>query len=1287
MKKFFIGFISFIVILLSIVYFAINSPYIIDRVARVYAPQFNFSYKSIKGNPFSGIIINNIKYKDRELAKLVKIRINPYTLLKKTLTISRLNFKDVNVTVLEGVIKDFSSPATTQESEDNTLSIPINIELKNLSLSLLPFDIYGLKINKEELFIDSIYFDGERFSVGNLKQIAHTSIGDIELIGTYHNRLLDLDSLNIDNFDVKKLEALLAKIDKDSTPTKKEESSNKSTKSQSQENLAFIPSRILANNLSLKVLPYEVSKKIKLKGLKLNGSQFDIDLDNKKLVGGKLNASIVSNLARANIKLHIEKDSIVIDNGKVDGIELNKIITLGSKREDKKEKNTPKESAKPLDSIAFIPKYIKVNSFNIDFNRAKIEDILIKSSKISLNGISVNLHNKTILAKEIDALLDTSLFNAKLKLSANSDILRVEELNLTDIDATKIQKFLKARARTTKRPPKSKEIKKESKKEPTKIAFLPPKLLIDRVFIDIKGIKIDSIKSDLTALELKDTEIDTKNLIAKRGILNLKSDLNIARVRVSGELKDNRLILKRGITNQITLLPKLFEIYKLPLRPQAFSPISLNGKIDKNSISLKAQFNAKKILKDTNSSSNIDIANSITSFDMNLSNSSFLVNNGSKVITPFTKANLDINLKSGKNKKIKYWGSIKTDGIKLNNPKLKKAFAKPKLNFRGDLKSLKANLDAGVLIASLNSKDLKKALLVIKSKKGVKWGRYIKLPKELRRARVSLRVETPINLKKPIPLNSKIKLTSNILNLNAKALYDGNLTLKSAIKFPKNSLLKKLAPKLNLRALNPIDISLKQRGDSIDASLNSKSIKAKIAYLIKREQLKGTINIAGSKIKIDGSPKGDIIASLNSSSLKKTLKSFSNIYKIEIPKLDGDLALKLKIEKLSKVSLELKSKKFVPDDSLRIKSFIENIDLVLGADIKKGLLNIQKYNFETGGMKIFATKSSLISMKKDRINIDGFWVNDSLKITGWYDMRKKRGDILAKSNSFHIVHKNADMKALVDIKTKIAGEKIDIKGKAIILGGKLFFNIEKKHYATDEDIIIVQHQKEKDNSFFKKNIQIALYIDSKAPLVFKEKNILAKLKPRLSIIKAYNSDLQLLGSIVLQRGGYYNFDGKKFVLEDSSINFTGKPTQPLLDISLRYNRYGKTVFISVNGSATEPNINFSSDPYMTRSQILSFIMFDDADSSGNAENMVGKVGGEIAKSILGNIGLKVDTLMVTTEGFEVGKKITDRITVLYDQKAEDPKVIVRIEYSKRTETDISIGSDSQSVDIIYKREF
>jgi translocation and assembly module TamB len=338
-------------------------------------------------------------------------------------------------------------------------------------------------------------------------------------------------------------------------------------------------------------------------------------------------------------------------------------------------------------------------------------------------------------------------------------------------------------------------------------------------------------------------------------------------------------------------------------------------------------------------------------------------------------------------------------------------------------------------------------------------------------------------------------------------------------------------------------------------------------------------------------------------------------------------------------------------------------------------------------MKIFATKPSKVRLQKDRIVLEAFWVNDSMKLQGDYDLKRMKGAVSGKAQRFKVVHENAKLEAAIDLKAKIEGEKIDVKGKVLIYGGNVNYNIEAKHYATDEDIIIVQHRKKDEESFFRKNVQLNIYVESKKPLLFKQKDVYVELRPQLSIIKGFDGDLQLMGSIALGKGGYYTFQGKRFVLEPSSINFTGKPTLPLLDIDLVYRRYSRTVYISITGVATEPNLNFSSDPYMTRDQILSFILFDTVDSGENASTMLSMVGGGIAKSILGNIGLKVDTLILSQEGFEVGKKITDKITVIYDQKELDPKIIVRIQHSQRTETDISIGSESQSVDIIYKREF
>ena len=722
------------------------------------------------------------------------------------------------------------------------------------------------------------------------------------------------------------------------------------------------------------------------------------------------------------------------------------------------------------------------------------------------------------------------------------------------------------------------------------------------------------------------------------------------------------------------------------MRAEAFSPIRVTGEADEKALHVQLAFDAHKILADQNSSFNVDINRSLTTVNFDFAKSRLDVEHQSRIAVPQApEIRLEAKLFQ-KEGALHYSAQINAGRLKLGDEKIEKMLGIPKIELQGDLHALRAKLDAGIFGGTFVSRDLKKGELSLGTKKALKPAKYFKLPKKLRDAELDVQTLTPIDFAKPLPLESKVTVRSNLANLDGTLRYDGNLSTQIVTRFPKDSLLEALLPKLKLQALDPLKLSLKQLGNLWDLKLESKKIAADLQYATQKDQLQGTITVAGTKIKVEGKPKETIHATLQSPSVKKLIGNFTAIYAIEIPKLDGDINLDLKIEKLSRVTLELRSKKFVPDDSARIKSPIKNIQVLLSADRQKQSLTVQSYHLEVSGMKFFATKPSIIKLQKQRIVLEAFWVNDSLKVTGAYDLKKKKGELVAKSPDFKIVHENAKLDASIDIKAKIEGEKIDATGKIILLGGNVMYNLAAKHYATDDDIIILQHRKKEESSFFRKNVQLNLYIEAKKPLLFKQKNVYVELKPQLSIIKGFDSDLQVLGSVPLAKGGYYIFEGKRFVLEPSSVNFTGKATEPLLDIHLVYRRYSKTIYITVSGKATEPNLNFSSDPYMNRNQILSFILFDTEDSGNSGSDMLSLVGGGIAKSILGNLGLKVDTLVLNSSGFEVGKQITDRISVIYDQ-GDESKVIVRIKTFKHTETDVSIGEKSQSVDIIYKREF
>ncbi len=1313
MKKFLIAFSLLVLLLLSTLYLAVNSPYLIDRIARTYAPEYHFSYARILGNPLKGIVIEGLDYKGRNLARKIAIRINPYALLEKTLNVSKLHLYDVNVTVLEELIKDFSSPEASspepESKEEGSVGFPLGIALDNIRLSLLPFRRYGVKVDKEELSIDTIYYDAGRFNVGNLRQVADTSLGTVELEGTYHRRFLDVKMLAVEDLDLKGLTKLLKRLgalgggenNATTTVSATQGESNASGETAGADGDIFLPKKIHAARLWLTLKPYDVDRKLHLEWAQLEGKELLIDLERLKVVEGKLTADLDSNMVKARLRLRVEKERATLEEGVVDGVDLQKILAWsapsqrGKTPEGGKTPATTEANAsasRPLDSLPFVPPSVAVSQLRVELLPGRFEGVDYRNTVLRIGDLRLDLHGKRLEAGQILADLDTPLMALHLDSAVDSGRIHVRSLRIDDVNLSRIEALAREKKGATNpaatEPNAAPRTKSPTQKRGITLPFLPERVEVDRARLRVVPYRVDSFDLRDAEVSLEKLRLDLSRLLLLKGGLRARVRSNLGRLDLQGRIRENRLVLSPEEGKGLILSRRLFETFGIPLRAEAFSPITIGGTIDGQGAKVDLRFHARKILAEDNASFNVDIDRSVTRARFDFVKGTLQVNEETDLSLPQApKVRLRADLERSGSGALHYRGTIESGALKLGDPKIEKMLGKPRLAFEGGPQAFKATLDAGLFAGRFVSEDLKKGVLKLGTRRKLLLARYVKLPKKLAKAWVELEVRTPVDFAKPLPLTTQLALRSNLAQLDGKVVYDGNVSGEATVHFPKDSLLASFDPRLNLKAIDPLRIRLRQKGDLWKLALKSRKLKGAVEYAPGSDRIRGEIDLPGSRIKIGGEPKKVITATLISPSVKRTIAGLTDIYKVEVPRLDGDIALTLKIERLRRATLELKSKQFVPDDTARIKSPVKNIELLLGADLKRRALIVKNYHLETAGLTLFATRPSRLVLQKDRLVLEELWVNDSLKLQGSYDLGKRRGEVKGKAARFKVVHENARLDASIDLDAKIVGEKVDLKGKIVILGGKVHYDVTAKHYATDEDIVIIQHRKKDETSFFRNNVQITLYITAKKPLLFKQKDVYVELRPQLSVLKGYNADLQLLGSVGLAKGGYYIFEGKRFVLQPSSVNFTGKPTRPLLDIHLVYHRYSRTVYISVTGVATEPSLNFSSDPYMTRDQILSFILFDTTDSGDNAGNMLSMVGGGIAKSILGNLGLKVDTLIVTQEGFEVGKKITDKITVLYDQKAEEPKVIVRIQHSKRTETDLSIGSESQSVDIIYKREF
>ncbi|MDQ7085533.1 MAG: translocation/assembly module TamB domain-containing protein [Sulfurovum sp.] len=157
----------------------------------------------------------------------------------------------------------------------------------------------------------------------------------------------------------------------------------------------------------------------------------------------------------------------------------------------------------------------------------------------------------------------------------------------------------------------------------------------------------------------------------------------------------------------------------------------------------------------------------------------------------------------------------------------------------------------------------------------------------------------------------------------------------------------------------------------------------------------------------------------------------------------------------------------------------------------------------------------------------------------------------------------------------------------------------------------------------------------------------------------------------------------------SFVYFTGNMNNPLLELSIKYQSLNHLITIFITGSANNPNIQFSSKPSLTKEEILSIILFDSDIGAGSnsAEDMMRMMGGAMAKSALSNLGIKIDSLVFgKNNSIEIGKKLTNKMTIIYINDIVS-EVKLKYDHGKHTQSILGASEESESYDIMYKRDF
>ena len=922
---------------------------------------------------------------------------------------------------------------------------------------------------------------------------------------------------------------------------------------------------------------------------------------------------------------------------------------------------------------------VKVKKLAIDIDPFVESNITVKN--IIVNAENIYYKNDALALGALGLVVDTNITKLILKASLKNGIVDVKELEIQDLNTLALQALVlsdeKANEPDVVMETSSTEIATKSN------PLIQTKINVHTLHANILPVKYDPVTIERLDIEAQEAVFDIDTLMLEKGHLSFSAKTNLASVENQGDIVNNQLQSKVIFTPTETL----FTQYDIPVRRESVGNIEVQLDANKDHIIAVLDTKMSQLLKAKKDAFNLDVDSLKSTVTYSLEEGRLDAKSEAFISTPYAKHIQVTNLFTLEDT-ISYRGDVTIKQMIGVDAKLVQPLNDLHLTYSGDEKSIDTQIVSEMLKGSFTSSDFKTASLHIESKKALMLRDFVSLPQELNETKASLTIDAPLDFDANASYIAYAKVRSNVANINVNVSYKDTLHLSSTIDIDKDSLLRPMAEAVKWDNIMPIKVDADLLEESLEAKVDAGQINAKVSYTLNSTDVKGNINLSGLKATISGIAQKQLHITSNVSSIPSLLKSVSSVYTLdELPKVEGSAKVSVDIDALKKVDLAVKAPLLVYHTGSKTATNINDVDILVHYEEDKVVLKHYSVVYEKE--KIYATKPSMIMFHEDNITVSPLWVNDQLKAQGHYDLKTKKGKVLIGADNLHLSHEIIDLDTNIDITTLLDGNKTNIKGKVILLGGDVHYDMSQKTFASDSDIIIVQDMKEDKESPFMDNLSVELQVKTKKPLVYNTDVMHMKANVDVTVHKAEGSELLVLGSVEPVNGSTYLFQNKKFVLDKSAVYFTGNPNKPLLDIKVNYKALEYLVTITITGSADLPNIAFSSKPSLNREQILSLILFDSVEAAGtnSGDQMMKMMGGAMAKSALNDIGIQVDHL-VLGEGnsVEVGKKLTKNITIIY-VNGDVAEVKLKYEHSKHTESVIGASERSQSYDIIYKKDF
>ncbi len=971
-----------------------------------------------------------------------------------------------------------------------------------------------------------------------------------------------------------------------------------------------------------------------------------------------------------------------------------------------------------VDSFKNLDKRIKelLNKSIITFDGTnKNIRVLLKSdymkalynSQTIFDSGKLQINSREILVKDLLGNLNDSIKNAKLSLEAKSYI-NYKDINNTLFDYKIKSDIVNMDGNYT-----------FGKKLLLSHVTLPKNSLLSKLYASIYSLKLFPINMNIRQKEhnfkikihntnyniLGNYNINNNNFAFLSNFFNsniktkmdIKGDFKKGKFKVYAKIpqfsyrydKDKKIIINNfygefNLANDLLILKKYSmksNIFDKNIKINCDKASSFDFKKKKFNFDICSNFFDANISGSTKKSlldfqANIKPKNFISkNFKLNLIKAKAILD----INTLSLQSNVDALLSSNYTKNI----SIKTD---VNYTKGRGVFYNGKIIAK-DFKNMDQNLSFLLKNSTIYFNGNAEKVNIKSASKKLKLSEFIKnLNSKFKNSKFSINLKSSVRFK---DLNSSkiiYHLNSDLVNIGGEYFYKTN-EFNATLKLPKNSLLIDLDKNLHVEKIFPLEIDGKR--DKSDININAKNDEFNLfaKYNTSNDKLHLKLQSPGILANIEKKNKSYKFK-IKIDSLMIAKEAINSVY--DLPNFRVDAQMNINgVYKNNEAVFKIKAPWFLYQYTDNKFFFIEKS--LFNFSYKNMILSLKNYKADSyileNSRKLFSNIVSVFDFRKKPVKVDAN-INNLIKIEG------KISDVVnldIKTKNYHLKEPEANIYLDANINYYKDDNGSAISGKVDLLKGVVRYKPKNSYEINDKDIVFVNDIKSANKTKQKRTVFINI-MTKKEMLYMQDKNRV-KFKSDITIYQEPGKRIKILGYVEAIDGVYYS-DDKKFEIGDGRVMYDGDFLNPFLDLKAYYEIKPYKITLLIGGRLGSPLINFSSNPYLSQSDILSMLLFGTKFSSVSSSKNISTnqalalFGNTFAKGIVNSIGIKLDRvqLLTTNEGtlgFSVEKQLSKKISIIY-QNDLIQSIKMKYKPTKHIETDLTFSPDSSGIEILYK---